>query len=337
MEYPQSHSRWLIFVKLLLALPHFIVVYLLFIPLSILTLLAWFAILFTGRYPRAFFDFNTGILRWTANVGSYVFLLRDGYPPFSWEAGEYPLILDIPYPERQSRFRLFIRFFAVIPNQFVLAIVQLGWYLTTFIAWWAILFTGHFPKGLFRFSVGVGRWYFRQSAYLYLLRDEYSPYSVNADARPGNELVSAALGFPIFAAYVALYATQFSLLFSGDDTTTTRLDAAVISRTQPSVSGGGLELTLLDYEGSTYVHEFEVRAEKDGFLPTFFVPVFFTLEPSFDGAEGGYGVDDVGGTNFSMFWTGGEETVRVRFVTDGATICDLKYFTFGGPLTFRFR
>lgn len=320
----------------MLAVPHFVVLYLLLVPLSILTLLAWFAILFTGRYPRAFFDFNTGILRWMANVGSYVFLLRDEYPPFSWEAGEYPLILDIPYAERQSRLRLFIRAFAIIPNQIMLSFVQVGWSFTTFISWFAILFTGHYPKGLFRFAVGVGRWYFRQAAYLYLLRDEYPPYSVNSEARPGNEAVSAIIGFPIFAGSVAAYAMQFALFFSSGDTTTTRLDQAVIARTQPSVSGAGLELTLTDYEGGTYVHEFEVRAEKDGWLPVLFVPAFFTLE-SCAGDESGYSIDSVDGSNVSMFWTGGEETVTVRFVTDGAEICELSYFTFGGFLRFRFR
>ena len=194
----------LIFVKLILAIPHFIIIYLLNIPLFILTFLAWFGILFTGRYPKAFFDFNSGILRWQANLVAYVGLLRDEYPPFSWEPGEYPLALEIPLAERQSRFRLFIRVFAIIPNYIAFYFVQIAWFFTTFISWFAILITGRYPRGLFKFSAGVIRWYERMAAYLYLLRDEYPPYNVTSGARPGNEVLSAIIGLPLFAGYVAL-------------------------------------------------------------------------------------------------------------------------------------
>lgn len=329
VEYPQSHSRWLIFVKLLLAIPHYIVIYLLVIPLSILTFLAWFAILFTGRYPRAFFDFNTGILRWMANVGSYVFLLRDEYPPFSWESGDYPLILEIPYAERQSRFRLFIRIFAIIPNQIVLGIVQFGWYLTTFLAWWAILFTGHYPKGLFRFSIGVGRWYFRQSAYLYLLRDEYPPYSVNSEARPGNEVVSAVIGFPLFALYVTSQTFFVSSTVAGDETSTV-LAPAVIRSDEPSVRAGGVRITLLDYRGDGVVHQFTVRAEKDGWHPAFYTPAFFSLETC--GLRRTYSPESVEGDSFEFFVADGSAESQVTFFTDGELICGLNYL--GGSFEF---
>src|SRR5574338_865544 len=84
VEYPERLSRGLIFVKWLLAFPQYVVVYLLFFVAELLALLAWFAILFTGRYPRSFFEFGEGALRWQAQLLSYVFLLRDEYPPFSW-------------------------------------------------------------------------------------------------------------------------------------------------------------------------------------------------------------------------------------------------------------
>ncbi|MHB8684436.1 MAG: DUF4389 domain-containing protein [Dehalococcoidia bacterium] len=204
VAYPDRLSRGLIFVKWLLAIPQFIIVYLLYIVAEILAVLAWFAILITGRYPKSFFEFSSGVLRWQANVLAYVFLLRDEYPPFSWEPGDYPLLLEIPYSDRQSRFRLLIRLFAVIPNQIVLQFVTLAALFTTFIAWWAILFTGRYPRGPFKFAVGTMRWYERLYAYLFLLRDEYPPYSINAAARPGNEVLSAVIGLPLFAAYIAL-------------------------------------------------------------------------------------------------------------------------------------
>lgn len=325
VEYPESHSRLLIFVKILLAIPHFIVVYLLTIPLGILTILAWFAILFTGRYPKAFFDFNVGVMRWMANVGSYAALLRDEYPPFSWEPGDYPLVLDIPRAERQSRFRLFIRAFSYIPNYIVFSFVMTGWMFTTLISWFAILFTGHYPKGLFKFSTGVGRWYFRQQSYLYLLRDEYPPYSVNAEARPGNEVVSAIIGAPLLVLYIGVQVAATALFATGE---TTRATLSTIGASHPSATGSGVRITLLDYDGDTFVHEFEVEAEKDGWFPTFYSPYLLALEPCvqrFDGAS--YSPEEVDGTAFDFFWSGGRERSTVLFITDGEPICALTYIT----------
>ena len=155
--YPERLSRLTTFFRLILVIPQLIVVYLLTIPLYILTIIAWFAILFTGRYPRAFFDFNVGISRWISNVFAYSALLRDEYPPFSMDAGAYPLTLDLPYSERQSRFRLFVRAITIIPNYIVFYFVQIAFFFTSFIAWWAILFTGQYPRGLHKFAVGVMR------------------------------------------------------------------------------------------------------------------------------------------------------------------------------------
>src|SRR5437868_14198778 len=91
VEYPEQLSRWKIFVKIIFAIPHLIVLYVLLTVVAILSVIAWFAILFTGRYPKAFFAFSSGVLRWEANVVAYVALLRDEYPPFSLVAGEYPV------------------------------------------------------------------------------------------------------------------------------------------------------------------------------------------------------------------------------------------------------
>jgi hypothetical protein len=82
-EYPQKLSRLLIFVKGLLAIPHFIVLFVLGICAYFVTVIAWFAILFTGRYPRGLFDFTSGLIRWQTRVSSYLYLLTDAYPPFS--------------------------------------------------------------------------------------------------------------------------------------------------------------------------------------------------------------------------------------------------------------
>ena len=178
VEYPDRLSRLLIFFKWLLVIPHFIVLYVLGLVTGLLTFIAWFAILFTGRYPRGMFNFVVGYYRWTYNISAYVYLLRDEYPPFSLESGGYPVTFEVQYPERLSRLLIFVKWLLVIPNVIVLYFVMIVWMVTTFIAWFAILFSGRYPKGLFDFSAGTLRWMARVNAYVLLLRDEYPPFSL---------------------------------------------------------------------------------------------------------------------------------------------------------------
>ena len=177
VEYPDSLSRLLIFVKWLLAIPHLIVLYALGAVQAVITLIAFFAILFTTRYPEGLFKIAVGVMRWQANVYAYILLLRDDYPPISWEAGEYPVTLEIEYPDTLHRWLPLIKWLVIIPNMIVLVIVAIVAYFLIFIAWFAILFTGNFPRGMFDFVVGTMRWSLRLNAYTYLMRDEYPPFS----------------------------------------------------------------------------------------------------------------------------------------------------------------
>jgi hypothetical protein len=178
VEYPQELSRWLIFVKWLLAIPHWIILAALGMVQTAITFVAWFAILFTGRYPRFLFGFVVNVYRWSANAGAYVTLLRDEYPPFTWEAGQYPVTFEVEYPERLSRWLIFIKWLLIIPHVIVLYLLMIAWYIATIIAFFAILFTKRYPEGLFRFAVGVQRWSNRINVYVNLLRDEYPPFSL---------------------------------------------------------------------------------------------------------------------------------------------------------------
>jgi hypothetical protein len=179
VEYPQELSRWLIFVKWLLAIPHWIILAALGMVQTAITFVAWFAILFTGRYPRFLFGFVVNVYRWSANAGAYVTLLRDEYPPFTWEAGQYPVTFEVEYPERLSRWLIFVKWLLIIPHIIVLYLLMIAWYVATIIAFFAILFTKRYPQGLFRFAVGVQRWSNRVNVYVYLLRDEYPPFSLS--------------------------------------------------------------------------------------------------------------------------------------------------------------
>ena len=356
VEYPQRVSRLTTFFRLFMAIPQFIVIYLLLMAMGLITILAWFAILFTGRYPKSFFEFSSGVMRWQANVWAYVALLRDEYPPFSLEPGEYPVALDIPLAERQSRFRLFIRVFAIWPNQVVLQLVMYGWFFTTFLSWWMILFTGRYPRGLFRFSVGVLRWQQRQLAYLYLLRDEYPPYSVNANARPGNEVVSLVVGVPLFFLFVAAQFLPFiGLLRSEEDhvqVVSTLQSRSQLRREAPTGSANGTRITLLDFIDDTAlprnsgakrqpgyrVVDFTVRAEKDGAMPVIFSPYFFRLHDC-DGE--GYSPDAAASRKanfqFAIYWFGGSTEGDVYFqIPTNAEPCDLIYHAGLGEVHFNF-
>jgi len=178
VEYPERLSRWKIFVKWLLAFPHYLILYGLGILAGAITFIAFFAILFSQRYPRSLFDLVVNVNRWNANVAAYVGLFRDEYPPFSWERGLYPLTYEVDYPETLSRWLIFVKWLLAIPHVIVLSLLFILAYLLWFIAFLAILFTSRFPRGLFDFLVGVFRWNYRVSAYTNLLRDEYPPFSL---------------------------------------------------------------------------------------------------------------------------------------------------------------
>jgi hypothetical protein len=90
----------------------------------------------------------------------------------------YPLRFDVDYPERLSRWLIFVKWLLVIPHIIVLVLYSIAYLFTLVIAWFAILFTGRYPEGLFRFGVGAMRWTLRVQAYLYLMRDEYPPFSL---------------------------------------------------------------------------------------------------------------------------------------------------------------
>ena len=178
VEYPDELSRLLIFCKWLLAIPHFIILYALGVVQSVITIIAFFAILFTTRYPEGLFKIAVGVMRWQANLYAYILLLRDDYPPFSWESGEYPLTLEVEYPDTLNRWLPLIKWLLIIPNLTVFMVVALVASFLIFVAWFAILFTGKFPRGLHGLVEGWLRWNARVTAYVMSLTDSYPPFSL---------------------------------------------------------------------------------------------------------------------------------------------------------------
>ena len=191
-------SRWLWLVKWLLAIPHFVVLLFLLVAFVVLTIVAFFAILFTERYPAALFEVNAGILRWGWRVGYYAYsaLGTDRYPPFTLRQSEYPATFAVAYPARLSRGLVLVKWWLLaIPQYIIVGIfatngagrVGLVTILVLFAAI-ALLFAGRYPQGLYDLIVGLNRWIYRVIAYVALMRDEYPPFRLDlggSDARRG--------------------------------------------------------------------------------------------------------------------------------------------------------
>lgn len=144
---------------------------------AVCALIGWFAILFRGRYPDGLRALATMYLRWRVRAVAYTALLRDEYPPFG--EGPYPaeLVLDVPEKPR-DRVSVGFRLVLALPHLVAVWLLGVAWCVSTVVAWFAILFTGRYPRGLYDFGVGVLRWNTRVEAYLLLLHDEYPPFTL---------------------------------------------------------------------------------------------------------------------------------------------------------------
>lgn len=203
-------SRWLWLVKWVLVIPHLVVLFFLWIAFMVCTVVAGFGILFTGRYPRALFDFNVGVLRWTWRVSFYGYsaLGTDQYPPFTLARTDYPADFDVAYPEQLSRGLVLVKWWLLaIPHLLIVAALTgglIGWGsgwqagdgawmdgsnaglsllgLLVLISGVILLVTGRFRQGLFDLILGINRWVYRVITYTALMRDEYPPFVLDQGA-----------------------------------------------------------------------------------------------------------------------------------------------------------
>ncbi len=203
-------SRWKWLFKWFLAIPHFIVLFFLWFAFGVVTIVAWFAILFTGHYPRSLFNFNVGVIRWSWRVAFYCYaaLGTDRYPPFTLERTDYPADFDVDYPEKLSHGLVLVKsWLLAFPHLLIIALLtgtaqtwvysegewsQVGagmslFGLLVFIAGVILLFTGVYSRGLFDFLMGLNRWIYRVTAYVALMRDEYPPFHLDMGPRDPGE------------------------------------------------------------------------------------------------------------------------------------------------------
>jgi hypothetical protein len=174
---PERLSRLLIFVKWLLAIPHYVCLVVLGLGAWVALIVSWFAVLFTGRYPEGLFNYIVGVMRWGIRVTAYVYLMTDRYPPFTLDDDPtYPVRLNVDYPPKIARWRPLVNWLLVIPAAIAAVALLYLAMLVVFIAWFAILFTARFPQGLYN-TVLVGlRWTIRASTFEYWMTEQYPPF-----------------------------------------------------------------------------------------------------------------------------------------------------------------
>jgi hypothetical protein len=210
-------SRWLWLVKWILTIPHYIVLVFLWIAFFVMSVVAFFAILFTGRYPRSIFEFNVGVLRWGWRVSYYAYsaLGTDRYPPFTLaEVPDYPAQLHVPYPDHLSRGLVLVKWWLLaLPHLLIVGFLVGGgtWFamnsntdnytwtgggligLLVFIAAIILAVTGRYPRGLFDFILGLNRWVLRVAAYTALMTDAYPPFRLDTGgADPATTTIAPA-------------------------------------------------------------------------------------------------------------------------------------------------
>ncbi|WP_405447200.1 DUF4389 domain-containing protein [Streptomyces erythrochromogenes] len=193
-------TRWMWLVKWIFAVPHYVCLFFLQIAFLLVSLVAFFSILVTGRYPRPLFDFNVGVIRWNTRVNYYCSMVlgTDAYPPFTLkDVPAYPVRVDVAYPERLSRRLVLVKWILVIPQLLIIGVLATsGWTtyryiddyspfsgligLLSLVAVVILTVTGRYPRSLFDFLMGLFRWVLRVLAYASLMTDTYPPFRLDA-------------------------------------------------------------------------------------------------------------------------------------------------------------
>ena len=189
-------SRWLWAVKWLLVIPHVVVLAFLWVGYVFASIGAFFAILFTGRYPARLFAYNVGVLRWSWRVHYYTYgaLATDRYPPFTLaEVADYPAHLEVDEPGELSRGLVLVKWWLLAIPHYVVVGLFLGggmwaWHegglvsVLAVIAGFFLAFTGRYPTPIYDFILGMNRWALRVAAYASLMTDEYPPFRLDPGA-----------------------------------------------------------------------------------------------------------------------------------------------------------
>ena len=176
ITYPSELNRWLPLIKWLLVIPHFIALFFVGIGAFFVAVYGFFAVLFTGRWPRGAFDYLVGTVRWVYRVVAYFHLMTDAYPPFSLaDDPDYPVRLNVDYPEQIANWRPLVQWLLAIPYLFIAGVLYWLTGVLTIVAFFTVIFTKQIPRGVFELMVPGLRWNLRGNAYAYFMTERYPP------------------------------------------------------------------------------------------------------------------------------------------------------------------
>lgn len=191
IKHQESYSRGELLLRTFLGffyiiIPHIFLLLFIMIGSAFVRLIAFWAILFTGKFPAGMFKYQLNAQRWNLRVVARMLNLSDGYPAFGLNAEDPNIKIELEAPEKSNRLTVLLRtmfgfIYVMIPHIFCLAFISLGVGIVNFIAFWAILITGTYPKGMHGYMVGILRWQFRLNAYMGYLTDVYPPFSLSGD------------------------------------------------------------------------------------------------------------------------------------------------------------
>ncbi len=200
-DYVERRSRLSVFFRLILLIPLTIVLYIYGLIATIVVFIAWFAIVFTGRYPDGMYDFVAGYTRFITRYTGYAALLCDAYPPF-WGGDDpnYPIRLEFRGPlDPYNRMKTLFRIILMIPLLILRYAITIVLELVAIAAWFIIVIGGSMPRGMFDLMAMANSYVARSDAYIFLLTETYPPLeegTVNAATGPSPELASAGDAAP---------------------------------------------------------------------------------------------------------------------------------------------
>src|SRR6476661_4009382 len=250
-----TSSRWLWLVKWLLVIPHLVVLTVLWIAFTVISIVAFVAILVTGHYPRSLFEFNAGVLRWSWRVSYYAYgaLGTDRYPPFTLaEVPDYPAHFEVDYPEHLSRGLVLVKWWLLALPHYVVVGLLVGtgsWIATDDQRWrtsWGeggligllvlvaavvLAVTGTYPRPLYDLVLGLNRWVLRVAAYAALMTDAYPPFRLDLGPHEPDLLPPPASPGPPTATFAAAPA-------SGPAVVDTPTGPAASPTAGPTATGG---------------------------------------------------------------------------------------------------
>jgi len=237
VAYPERLSRLKTFFRGFLIIPAWLFLYLVMGVVYAGFFAGWTTVFFKKRYPRWLFTANSGALGFMSRTWAYAALQTDRYPSFDTDTSPVTLEYDEPPQHQVSRWRVFVwKGILLVPHFMVLSLLQVAVAVVVFLSWWAILFTGRYPRGMFGFVTGITRWHLRVLGYFASFNDRFPPFALSANAGPASKSTTVVSGLVGGLATSGLVALIVVAAATASDVRTETIDYARLR----GVTAGGL-------------------------------------------------------------------------------------------------